>query len=109
MKTTKQVINSTVYLFADAKSQYCIDNLQPGELPFEYEVRSYDYGNETCVRLMEFPITLTVPEGIDITLECIKNLKEKIVAVQDAADLEIADLNERIRGLALIEHQPDDE
>lgn len=107
MITTKENIERSVYIFAVAKTQYQLENLAEGELPFEYRVKAYDFGDETCVRIMEQPLIITIPEGIDITLECVKNLEEKIVAVEKEAALEVADLRKRIRALALITYQPE--
>lgn len=107
MKTTRQTIEREVFVYAEAKSQYIIDHLKPGELPFEYIVKSYDYGDETCIRIMEQPVLITIPDGIDITIACIKNLEEKIEAVQQQADKDIEDLKERIRSLALLEYNPE--
>lgn len=107
MKTEAQLLRTTVYVFAKAKTQYEIDNLKPGELPWEYRVKDYDYGDETSVRIMEHEIIVPIPEGIDITRECVKNLREKIVAVEEKAKKDIKDLNDRIAKLALIEYQPE--
>jgi hypothetical protein len=70
-------------------------------------VKAYDYGDETQVRIMELPITYTIPADIDITLECVKNLREKIVAVRKEAENEVKDLEERIKQLSLIEYKGD--
>jgi len=107
MKTEAQLLRTTVYVFAKAKTQYEIDNLKPGELPWEYRVKDYDYGDETSVRIMEHEIIVPIPEGIDITRECVKNLREKIIAVEEKAKKDIKDLNDRIAKLALIEYQPE--
>jgi len=107
MKTTKENIERTVYVFAEAKTSYELENLEVGELPFTYKVKQYDYGDESCVRIMEQAIILTIPEGIDITLECVKNLEEKILALEAECVKEVAELRERIRNLALIEYKPD--
>lgn len=106
MKTEKTTITDTVYVFAEAKSEYQLENLEPGELPFNYTVKSYDLGSESSVRIMEAPVTLVIPDGIDLTLECIKNLEEKIEVIQKKADKEIQDIRDRIRNLALIEYKP---
>lgn len=107
MKTEAQNFRATVYVYAKAKSKYQLENLDPGELPFDYDVRGYDYGDESCVRIMEHEILVPIPGGIDITQECIKNLKEKINAVEKQAKEDVKDLEERIRNLALIEYRPE--
>lgn len=106
MKTECETINRTVYVYAQAKSKYQLESLEPGELPFDYIVKGYDYGDESCVRITEVPVAITIPAGIDITVECIKNLQEKIDAVRKQAEKDIKELEERIRNLALIEYRP---
>lgn len=107
MKTERQTITRNVYVFAEAKSKYQIEKLNPGELPFEYIIKAYDYGDEKCVRIMEQPVSIVIPEGIDITLECVKNLQEKIDAIRKDSAKQIKELEERIRALTLIEYKPD--
>lgn len=107
MKTTEETIQRPVYVFAEAKTEYQLDNLEPGELPYDYKVKSFDYGDEGSVRIMEQEILIKIPAGIDITMECIRNLEEKIVAVEKKADEEVANLRKRIKALALIEYKPD--
>jgi hypothetical protein len=89
------------------KSVYQLENLKEDELPFTYELKTYDYGDESCVRIHDFPISGMVPEGIDITVKAIENLKEKITAVQQEAKKEVKNLEDRIKALALIEYKPD--
>ena len=108
MKTKRTQVEGTMYVFAKAKSDYQLDNLDPGELPFEYVLKSYDYGDEDCVRLHEFPVSDYLPEGIDITLKCVENLREQIVAIEKTTAIKIRDLEKRIRHLALIEYKPKD-
>ena len=107
MKTEAETIERTVYVFAEAKTKHQLDNLAPGELPFEYKVKQYDYGDESSVRVHEQEISVHIPAGIDLTLECVRNLEEKIICVQKDADAEIADLRQRIKALALIEYKPE--
>lgn len=108
MKTERETFKTSVYVYAKSKSKYQLDRLEPGEKPYEYEVKGYDYGDENSVRIMEHEILVPIPEGIDITQECIKNLKEKIDAVEKEAKKQVKDLEERIRNLALIEYRPSD-
>lgn len=107
MKTIRENLRTTVYVYAQAKSKWAIDRLEPGELPWEYRVKDFDYGDESSVRIMEHEILIPIPADIDVTTKCIENLREKIIAVQKQADEDIKDLNERIRNLALIEYRPD--
>lgn len=109
MKTKQEAYRTTVYVYAQAKSKYQIDKLKPGELPWEYRVKDFDYGDESSVRIMEHEILVPIPADIDVTTKCIENLKEKIDAVKKQAEEDIADLNERIRNLALIEYRPEPE
>ena len=107
MKTEKTLVEGTMYVFAKAKSKYQLETMEAGELPFTYELKSYDYGDEDCVRLHEFDVSDYLPEGIDITLKCVENLQEQIAAVQQRAEKDIEELEERIRRLAMIEYHPD--
>lgn len=107
MKTQRTKVEGTMYVFAQAKSEYELSKLKPGELPFKYKLKSYDYGDESCVRLHEFPVSSYIPDGIDITLKCVENLKEQIVALEKETAEKVAELNERIKALALIEYRPE--
>lgn len=107
MKTKKTKVEGTLYVFAQAKSNYALENLAPGSLPFYYDIKSYDYGNEDAVRLHEFTVSEYVPDGIDITMKCVENLEEQIESVMQKADSEVANLRDRIKALALIEYKPD--
>lgn len=107
MLTSKETLRTTVYVYAQAKSKYACQNLKPGELPFEYRVKDFDYGDESSVRIMEHEILIPIPDGIDITTKCIENLREKIVAIRKDTEKEVKDLEERIRNLALIEYRPE--
>lgn len=106
MKTIKQNIERNVFVYAQARTSYELENMEPGELPFTYRVKEFDYGDENCVRILEQAVLIAIPAGIDLTIECMKNLEEKIVAVQKDADDEIKDLRGRISALALIEYKP---
>jgi hypothetical protein len=109
MKSTPATIKAKVYVFAEPKTKYQLENLEPGELAYRYVVKSYDFGNEDSVRLLEHEIEVAVPGGIDITSACIQNLKERIDAIEKDAKKEIEDLEQRILDLALIEYRPEPE
>ena len=106
MKTETTLVTGTVYVFATPKTEYEIANLEAGELPFKYEIKSYDYCDEDSVRVCEFPITGTVPAGIDLTMMAIEGFREQIVEVQKIADQKIERLEEKIKALLLITYQP---
>ena len=107
MKTERTKVEGNMFVFAVAKSDYELENLNPGDLPFSYKLKSYDYGDENAVRVHEFPVTGTIPSGIDITLKCIENLREQIEAIETKAKKDVAGLEKRIKALALIEYKPD--
>lgn len=107
MKTEETVVNGVMYVFAEPKPAYEIESLDPGELPFIYILKSYDYESEDSVRVCEFPVTGTVPAGIDITMKAIEGFREKIVEVQKEADRKILRLEDKIKALLLITYQPD--
>jgi hypothetical protein len=108
MKTNRETIKTKVYIYAEPKSKYQIENLQEGEALWTYRVKDYDYGDETSVRIMSKEIIVDVPDGIDITTRCISNLQEKIIAVQKQANKDVEDLRDRISKLALIEYMGPD-
>lgn len=107
MKTTKQEITRTVYVYAEAKSNWELENLTANELPYKFQVKGYDFGDEQSVRIMEQEITVSIPAGIDLTTACIENLKEKIDAIEAEAEEEVDNLKQRILALARIEYHPD--
>jgi hypothetical protein len=106
MKTDGRTIKAKVYVFAQMKTNYELDNLKDGDLPFNLRVKDFDYGDEASVRIMEHEISVRIPEGIDLTTKCIENLREKISAVEEQCRKDVADLQQRIRNLALIEYKP---
>jgi hypothetical protein len=108
MITDLERITRTVYVYAKAKTKFQIERLDPDESPFEYVVKDYDYGDESQVRIMEVDVDIIIPSGIDLTRACIENLREKIGAVEKEAKEKVADLEDRIRKLALIEYRPND-
>lgn len=107
MKTEKTEINSTLFVFATIKGEWDLLHLKDGELPYIYEIKSFDWGGENSVRLYEFDVMTTVPANIDITMKCIENLNEQIVRVEKESVSKVKDLEERIRAISLIEHKPD--
>jgi hypothetical protein len=108
MKTERTLVTGNMYVFAKAKSEYQLGNLKENELPFDYVLKSYDFGDEDCVRIHEFPVQDYLPEGIDITLKCVENLQEQIIELEKKTKNKVKELTARIRALALIEHQPSD-
>lgn len=109
MKTEKTKVEGSMYVFATTKPDWELDNLEPGDLPFYYEIKSYDYGDERSVRIHEQNVIVTIPSGIDVTLACIDNLKEQIEVVRKEAEEKVENLEKRIRALALIEYQPEED
>lgn len=107
MKTDGRTITSKVYIFAEMKTNWELDHLEDGGLPFKFRVKDFDYGNENCVRIMEYEVDIPIPAGIDLTEKCIENLREKIRAVEEECKTEVADLQQRIRNLSLIEYKPE--
>ncbi len=108
MKTKRTEIERTLYVFATMKSAYELENIKSGDLPYNYEIKSFDWGGESSVRLHEFSVTTVVPEGIDITMKCIENLKELIVKTEQETVAKVAELEKRIRAISLIEYTKPD-
>ncbi len=106
MKTEATVVNGVMYVFAEPKTSWEIESLESGELPYRFTLKSYDYESEDSVRVCEFPVTGTVPAGIDITMKAIEGFREKIVDIQKDADRRIEKLEDKIKALLLITYQP---
>lgn len=107
MKTERTEVTSTLYVFATLKQPFALSNMEPGDLPYSYEVKSFDWGGESSVRLHEFEVMTVIPAGIDITMKCIENLKELITKTERETVAKVAELEERIRAISLIEYKPD--
>ena len=107
MKTKgNDVAKGKVYVFATPKTQWMIENLEPGELPYTYKIKDWDYGCEGQVRVCEYEVEIPVPGGVDLTALCIEQLKEQIDGIKKESAEQIRDLEARISALALLEHNP---
>ena len=114
MKTVQCEVRSTAYIWAVPKNEYTLkreveenDGSMLGVCPFQYEITDSETNwRSTAVRVADFGIVGTVPPGIDLVLKAVETLRDKIVTIQAEADKEIAQVEEQIRNLALLEYKP---
>ena len=114
MKTTNEVVKGIAYIWAVPKTEWALkrevelnDGVMDGICPFTYDITDSksDWRNNT-VLVHEFDIAGVVPAGIDLVLKAVETLRDKIVEIQAEADKKVAELEEQIKNLALIEFQP---
>jgi len=117
VKTTQCEVRGTAYIWAVPKSEWKLqreveenDGSMLGICPFQYEITDSDTNwRPTAVRVADFGIVGTVPPGIDLVLKAVETLRNKIVTIQAEADKEIAQVEEQIRNLALLEYKPSED
>lgn len=118
MKTEKTRVEGICYIWAYPKTEWEItqdikdagEGNQASVLPFKYAIRtgSTDY-RDSAVRVCEFSVVGTVPDGIDLVQKAIVTLKTKIDDARKELAVREADLQKQINALALITYQPEKE
>lgn len=115
MKTEKTKVEGTCYIWAMPKSDWQIqqdlkevDNDMAKVMPFQYKITtgSTNY-NDDAVLVGEFDVVGTVPEGVDLVKAAVETLRDKIAEAKKEYEKTVADLEEKIKNLALIEYQPE--
>ncbi len=115
MKTEKTNVEGTCYIWALPKSDWEIEqdlkeaaNDMTKVIPFKYRITASDINYTSgAVKVCDFPVTGQVPEGIDLVTAAVQTLREKIIEIRRERDKEIAEIEEQIKALALIEFLPD--
>ena len=113
MKTKQTRVEGTAYIFAVPKTEYTLkrelDEVNGDAskvMPFEYEIRSFNsHFRDDAVLVHEFSIVGTVPEGIDLVVAAVETLRAEIVKVRTEADKRVAEIEKKIRNLALLTYQ----
>lgn len=114
MKTKKTNVEGTCYVWAVPKTDYQISQEiaevgRENVIPFKYSITSSETNwREEAVLVHEFPVTGVVPEGVDLVKAAVETLREEIIRVQKEAEAKVAELQEKINNLALIEYKPED-
>jgi len=114
MKTEKTTVSGKCYIWALPMTDYQVklaleevDGDMEKVTPFKYEITaSCSNWHDGAVRVCEFDVVGTVPEGIDLVKQAVETLRDEIIKVRKDADDKIADLEEQIKNLALIEYKP---
>lgn len=116
MKTKRTTVEGVNYIWAYPKTNWEIEqDLQEVDgdmtkvVPFNYQITSNSANwRDDSVLVHEFPVVGNVPAGIDLVKAAVKTLQAEIAQVQAEAEAKVAELNEKIKNLALIEYRPDD-
>lgn len=83
-------------------------NPEPGEEPFEYELYS-EYASpwkQGAVKVNTLAVTLTVPAGLNLIQKAVETLKEAQDELRKECVEKVEKLEDRIKELALLTHQP---
>ena len=114
MKTERTNVGGTCYIWAVPKSDYQLQQEVKDEgdavkvIPFKYVIRtSSTHWQTDAVLVHEFPVTGTVPEGVDLIKAAVQTMHDEIIRIRKEADKSIAELEERISKLALLEYTPE--
>lgn len=113
MKTKRTKVEGTCYIWAlpktDWETQQEIDKVGiENVVPFNYKITAHSTHYAIgAVKICEFDVIGTVPEGVDLIQAAVKTLREEIDEVQKEAKQKVDELNERIRKLAMITYQPE--
>jgi hypothetical protein len=118
MKTKREVIQGNMYIWAKPKTEWQLEReLEEvdGDMtridPFTLFIDSIEnHWMDTYVRVAgPIPVSATVPEGVDLVTRAVETLRDKAIEIQKEADEKINAIEERIKSLALLTHQPSDE
>ena len=107
MKTKKTEFKQKVGIWAIPKSSYQIEQ-NPDDEPFDFQVRTDKPWINGAVQVHEEEISMTVPEGIDITMKAIETLNAAKVELQASLNSQIAEINGQISNLLRLECIPDE-
>jgi len=113
MQTKRTKVEGTCYIWALPKSDWQIEqdieeHGVENVIPFRYVITANSAHYQTgAVKVHEFDVLGTVPEGVDLIKAAVKTMREEIAEIQKEAAKKVADLEEQIKHLALITYQPD--
>lgn len=115
MKTMREQVDGKCYVWAFPKTDWELqqeidarDGNMAGIMPFKYEITtSSSNWRDDSVLVCDFAVSTWVPEGVDLVKAAISTLRDEISRVQEEADKKIAELQEKINNLALIEFKPE--
>lgn len=103
MKTTQETITQELQIWAMPVSDWHRENY-PDKPPFTYQVCTDKPWASGAVLVHTVPVTLVVPEGIDLTSKAVETLKEAIKETKDEAVAKVERLEKQISNLLMLEH-----
>jgi len=103
MKTKNTTFTQTVGVWAIPKSSYQIEQ-NPDAEPFDFQVQTGMAWQNGAVKVHEEPITITVPEGINLTAKAIETLELAKAELYGSLKEQIKEIDNQIRTLSLLEH-----
>lgn len=107
MKTKKTEFKQNVAIWAIPKTSYQIES-NPGDEPFYFEVMTNSAWQQGAVKVHDEEISITVPEGIDITRKAIETLNAAKVELQATLNQQVSELNDQINALLQLEYVKED-
>ena len=105
MKTERTIVTQTLKVWAIPHSKWVREH-SPSPIPFDFEVRTGSAWEDGAVMVHEQEVMLVVPAGIDLLAATIATLQAAIRATRAEAEKKCTDLDEQIRGLLMLTHQP---
>lgn len=106
-QTIETTVEQTLSVWAVPHSHYRMAE-NPEECPYSFEVKTGGHHWEDgAVKVWEQCMEFTVPAGINVTEKAIETFKEAQRQLQLDADEKINNLEERIKGLLQLTHQPE--
>ena len=102
--TKETTVEANIHVWAIPLSRYRLEDLKPGELPFEYRVYSgeskpYDRGS---VDVSSITIQVPVPEGINLMEKAINTLEEARNDAYRTYQDTVADIEGQMHDLKLL-------
>lgn len=101
--TKKEDVKGTVAIWARTN---IISDVESGANPFYYELRTDSPWSDDAIKVVEFPVTLVVPEGIELLAKTVETLKAKKKEIESRAYQEVLDLDKKIDGLLMLDFIP---
>ncbi len=105
-KTTQEVVSAEAAIWAIPRNEWQIEQSDDG-CPFYYAQRTSDAWQDGAIKLHEVELGATLPEGIPLLEKAVQTLKDAIAEERAASEKRVADLQQRIDTLALIEYVPE--
>jgi len=108
MKTEKFSVTAPIYVWAWPKDPK-YEDVEGGVFHFDLrDSKSYHWRTGAiCIHEME--VTIDVPAGVDLLGKAVDTIHAKIAEEQMEQDRTVRELNEQLKGLLQLTHQPEDD